>query len=271
MTEPNYQKPPLREEIEAFFKQLKGVIFTIIGIVTFIAICIGLYKFGESDIGQQMGTYFNQHLFAFLSTTVIAIISYSLLIIALECKHLIYKRYRLGHYSSMMWSFIGFLTVQLLNIPIYIYADGLIAISIIELLALGTTTLILSDFKKNRPPLVRPLTERENRLRKDIIQALLQCYRIGQLTIEADARAFARASYLMDFYPESFDIITSPHAGITIPRVFYSDILDDSGNKLSVNTKDPRYKLYFERAHYLMRLKQRPESTFTPNLESFFD
>ena len=25
MTEPNYQKPPLREEIEAFFKQLKGV------------------------------------------------------------------------------------------------------------------------------------------------------------------------------------------------------------------------------------------------------
>lgn len=26
MTEPNYQKPPLREEIEAFFKQLKGVI-----------------------------------------------------------------------------------------------------------------------------------------------------------------------------------------------------------------------------------------------------
>ena len=26
MTEPNYQKPPLREEIEEFFKQLKGVI-----------------------------------------------------------------------------------------------------------------------------------------------------------------------------------------------------------------------------------------------------
>ena len=29
MTEPNYQKPPLREEIEAFFKQLKGVMIAI--------------------------------------------------------------------------------------------------------------------------------------------------------------------------------------------------------------------------------------------------
>ena len=102
MTEPNYQKPPLREEIEAFFKKLKGVIFTIINIVIFIAICIGLYKFGKSDIGQQMRTYFNQPLFAFLSTTIIAIISYNLLIIALEYRHLIYKRYRLGRYSSMM-------------------------------------------------------------------------------------------------------------------------------------------------------------------------
>lgn len=38
MTEPNYQKPPLREEIEEFFKQLKGVIIVIISIVTVIAI-----------------------------------------------------------------------------------------------------------------------------------------------------------------------------------------------------------------------------------------
>lgn len=36
MTEPNYQKPPLREEIEAFFKQLKGVITAIIYIYCFI-------------------------------------------------------------------------------------------------------------------------------------------------------------------------------------------------------------------------------------------
>lgn len=36
MTKPNYQKPPLREEIEAFFKQLKGVIIVIISIVAFI-------------------------------------------------------------------------------------------------------------------------------------------------------------------------------------------------------------------------------------------
>lgn len=159
----------------------------------------------------------------------------------------------------------------MLNVPIYIYADGLIAISIIELLALGTTTLILLNFKKNRPPLVRPLTEKENRLRKDIIQTLLQCYRFGQMTIDANSQAFARASYLMDFYPESFDILTSPHTGITIPRVFYSDTLDDSSNKLSVNTKDPRYTLYLKQAHYLMKLKQRPEPIFAPSLESFFD
>ena len=83
MTEPNYQKPPLREEIEAFFKQLEGVIFTIISIVAFIAICIGIYMFGKSDMGQQIKTYFNEHITAFMCTTMISLLSYLLLYFAL--------------------------------------------------------------------------------------------------------------------------------------------------------------------------------------------
>ena len=102
MTEPNYQKPPLREEIEAFFKQLEGVIFTIISIIAFIAVLFGLYEFGKSDMGQQIKTYFNEHITAFMCTTMISLLSYLLLYFALGSQYLIYKRYRIGYFSQMM-------------------------------------------------------------------------------------------------------------------------------------------------------------------------
>lgn len=239
MTEPNYQKPPLREEIEAFFKQLKGVVIAIISVVTFVAIFFGLCEFTKTDMAHQIGNYINKHLPAFMFTTLIALLSYAILYGALYRKHLIYKRYRIGYFSPMMWGFIVFFTVQLLNIPIAFYMDGLIPIIIIELFALGFTTLALSDYKKNHPPLARPLTKGENELRNNIIRALLQAYQYEAYTLESDANAFARASYLMDFHPELFDVLNATNSGYTIPSMFYSDTLDNSTNKLSVNTEDP--------------------------------
>lgn len=271
MAEPNYQKPPLREEIEAFFKQLEGVIFTIISIVAFIAICIGIYMFGKSDMGQQIKTYFNEHFPAFMLTTLIELLSYAILCGALYRKHLIYKRYRIGYFSRMMWGFIGFFTFQLLNIPITLYIDGLIPIIIIESFALGFTALALSDYKKNHPPLTRPLTEEENKRRKDIINTLLNCYRNGAYTLESDANAFARAAYLMDFHPELFDVLNATNSGYTVPTMFYSDTLDNAQNKLSVNTEDPRYKTYRDRVYWQMRRDQNPDSPFKLCKESFFD
>ena len=271
MTEPNYQKPPLREEIETFFKQLKGVTFTIIGIVIFVAICIGLYKFGKSDIGQQMRTYFNEHITAFMCTTIISLLSYLLLYFALRSRYLIYKRYRLGYFSQMMWCFIGFGLVQLFNIPIYIYMDGLIAIIIINLFALGFTMSVLSNYKKDHPLLTRPLTEEENKLRKDIIHALLNSYRINPITIETDAKAFARACYLMDFYPESLNILTTPGAGFTIPYAFYGKTLENPQNKLFIDIEDPRYSLYINRIYRLMKRDQNPDVSYTLNTKNVFD
>ena len=271
MTEPNYQKPPLREEIETFFKQLKGVIFTIIGIVTFIAIGIGLYKFGESDIGQQMRTYFNQHITAFIFTIMISILSYLLLYFTLRSQYLIYKRYRLGYFSQMMWCFIGFGLVQLFNIPIYIYMDRLIAIIIINLFALGFTMLVLSDYKKDHPTLTRPLTEEENKHRKDIINVLLNSYRIGPGIIETDAKAFARACYLMDFYPESLNILTTPNTGFIIPSAFYSKTLENPQNKLFIDIEDPRYNVYLNRIYHLMKQDQNPDTSYTLNTKNVFD
>lgn len=119
MTEPNYQKPPLREEIEAFFKQLKGVMIAIIGLATAIAICAGIYKFCRSDIGQQIGAYINKHITELFFLTIITFASYVLLYFALGSKYLIYKRYRLGYFSQMMWCFIGFIALQLPNYPIF--------------------------------------------------------------------------------------------------------------------------------------------------------
>lgn len=271
MTEPNYQKPPLREEIEAFFKQLKGVIIAIVYIALFIAVLFGLCEFTKTDMAHQIGNYINEHFPAFMLTTLIELLSYAILCGALYRKHLIYKRYRIGYFSRMMWGFIGFFTIQLLNIPIALYIDGLIPIIIIELFALEFTTLALSDYKQNHPPLVRPLTEVENKRRRDIINTLLNSYRIGPGPIESDANAFARAAYLMDFYPELFDVLNATNSRYSIPSMFYSDTLDNAQNKLSVSTEDPRYKTYRNRAYWQMTRDQNPDSPFKLCKESFFD
>ena len=86
-------------------------------------------------MAHQIGNYINEHFPAFMLTTLIELLSYAILCGALYRKHLIYERYRIGYFSQMMWGFIGFFTVQLLNIPIALYMDGLIPIIIIELIA----------------------------------------------------------------------------------------------------------------------------------------
>lgn len=271
MTEPNYQKPPLPEEIKAFFKQLTDVIIVIVCVTTLIMLTFGLFKFTETDIAQQIGTYLKKHSPAFALTTAIAVPSYGLLYDALYRKHLIYKRYRIGYLSPMMWCFIWFFTLQLLNAPIAFYMDGLIPIIIIELIAFGFTALALADYKKNHPPLARPLTKKENELRNHIIRALLQSYQNGQYTTESNANAFARAAYLMDFHPELFDVLNTTDSGYTISLMFYSDTLDNSTNKLSVDTDNPHYKTYLERAYTQMTRDKNPESLFGLNRESFFE
>ena len=276
MTEPNYQKPPLREEIENFFKQLKGVIIAIICIETFIAVFFGLCKFSETDMANQIQHYISEHVPAFMLTVLIAFLSYTILYSALYRKHLIYKRYRLGYFSQMMWYFIGFFTLQLLNIPVALYLDGLISIIIVEIVALGFTALALSDYKKEHPPLARPLTKEENTLRKHIIDALLNSYRmnsyqIGTGVIETDAKAFARACYLMDFYPEFFNTLTATNIQRSTPLMFYSDTLENPQNTPFIDIEDPRYKTYRERARHQMTRDLNPESPFKLNKESFFE
>lgn len=276
MTEPNYQKPPLREEIENFFKQLKGIIIAIICIATFIAVFFGLCKFSETDMANQIQHYISEHVPAFMLTVLIAFLSYTILYSALYRKHLIYKRYRLGYFSQMMWYFIGFFTLQLLNIPVALYLDGLISIIIVEIVALGFTALALSDYKKEHPPLARPLTKEENTLRKHIIDALLNSYRtnsyqIGTGVIETDAKAFARACYLMDFYPEFFNTLTATNIQQSTPLMFYSDTLENPQNTPFIDIEDPRYKTYRERARHQMTRDLNPESPFKLNKESFFE
>lgn len=276
MTEPNYQKPPLREEIEAFFKQLKGVMIAIISIVTFVAIFFGLCEFTKTDMAHQIGAYFNKHFPAFMLTSIIAVPSYGLLYGALYRKHLIYKRYRVGYFSPMMWCFIGFFVLQLLNIPNGLYMDGLIPIIIVTLVAFGIVALALSDYKKEHPALARPLTKEENELRKHIIDALLNSYRmnsyqIGTGVIETDAKAFARACYLMDFYPEFFNTLTATNIQQSTPLMFYSDTLENPQNTPFIDIEDPRYKTYHERARHQMTRDLNPESPFKLNKESFFE
>lgn len=172
-------------------------------------------------------------------------------------------------------NFTGLLNSNML-VYLDLYNSGVkyfivIPIIIIELFALGFTALALSDYKQNHPPLARPLTEKENKLRKDIINTLLNSYRNGAYTLESDANAFARATYLMDFHPELFDILNSKNSGYTVPAMFYSNTLDNTQNKLSINTEDPRYKTYRDRAYRQMTRDQNPESPFKLCKESFFE
>ena len=265
MTEPNYQKPPLREEIETFFKQLKDVIFTIIGFGILIAIVFGLRMFSKTDMAHQIGDYIYKHYLAFMFTMIIDMLSYAILCRALYDAHLIYKRYRIGYFSQMMWCFIGFVTIQLLNIPIALYMDGVIPIIVIGLFALAITNLALSDYKKKRPPLTTPLTKEQNERRKDIINALVNSYKIGPGTFATDAKAFARARYLMDVYPESIETLNN------IPSVFYSNTLENPNNKPSVDTTDPRYSLYYEYAYHLIRRDQTIDIKYTLDKKDLFD
>lgn len=265
MEEPNYQKPPLREEIEAFFKQLKGVIFTIIGFGILIAIVFRLHMFSKTDMAHQIGAYINKHFPTFMFTMMIDLLSYTILCRALYDTHLIYKRYRLGYFSQMMWCFIGFFTLQLGNIPIALYMDGLIPIIIIALLAIGLTALLLSYYKKNRPPLAKPLTKEQNERRKDIINALVNSYKVGTGPIATDAKAFAKARYLMDIYPESLETLNN------IPSVFYSRTLEDPTKNPSVHPNDPLYNLYYDHAYHLIQRDQNPDLAYTLDKKDLFD
>ena len=276
MTEPNYQKPPLREEIETFFKQLKGVIFTIIGLTLITIAGFGFYKFLETDIAKQIGTYINKHITELFFLTIIALASYLLLYFALVSKYFIYKRYRIGYFSQMMWCFIGFTLLQSLNIPIYLYMHNVIPIITIELCAIGITTLILSNFKTNRPPLVRPLTKEENKLRKDIIRALVSFYKHNcngwakfesdtYLTTSAHAGAFAQACYVMDVYPELIESLDD------IPTIFYTDTIEGLEKKLSIEIENRHYQLYYDRAYSYMKLREDSSVPIIPSLELFFD
>lgn len=276
MTEPNYQKPPLREEIEAFFKQLKGVIFTILSLTLITIAGFGFYKFLETDMAKQIETYINKHITELFFLTIIAFASYLLLYFALVSKYFIYKRYRIGYFSQMMWCFIGFTLLQSLNIPIYLYMHNVIPIITIELCAIGITNLILSNFKTNRPPLVRPLTKEENKLRKDIIRLLVSFYKQNcngwarlesntYLTTSAHAGAFAQACYVMDVYPELLESLDD------ILSVFYTDTIEGLEKKLSIEIESQHYQLYYDRAYNYMKLREDSSVPIIPSLELFFD
>lgn len=271
MTEPNYQKPPLRSEIDEFLAELKETVYTIIKVMFGIALCVGAYKLSTSEIGNQVLTYVKGHIKVIAITGALNFISYIGLHIALTNRYLIYKRYRHGYFSDMMWCFIGFIATQIFNILIYIHMDGLIPIIAVELIAMLCVGLSTRKFKKERAPLDRPLTRKENKLRDALIyETTIYCraelYRDSWpcnslRTIHKHARAFARVGYLMDMHPELLETVDDIDT-------LYGDELGTLEVGRHINVEDPRYKAYYERAHDRLQME---EWIFTPSLESLFD
>ena len=268
MTESNYQKPPLREEIEKFFKELKNFALITIKIALGVASIVGIILFCISKTGLQILNYVYNHSPQFLFTTIITTSSCIVLYYAIKDRYFIYKRYRIGYFSEMMWCFITFPFIQLLNIPIYLYMDGLIPIITTELIAITLTISFVLSFKKERPQLTRPLTEEENKLRKKLISRITYYYRYDHnntksyhhLTIKEHVSMFARSCYIMDFYPELIKEYNETESHIEL----LNKLCDDP----HIDVEDTHYKKYYNRA--LLRLKQEV-TPLTPDLEDYFE
>lgn len=130
-----YQRPPLLEEIKKFKKELKLVssfVLSSVALATIIAFWnkvasllanISLFFGNIWNWIQNLITSFVQYLEAHSSDILLGILlvilvafSTYLLKESIVNRYYIYSRYRIGHYSRMMWRFIGGGLIQLFTI-----------------------------------------------------------------------------------------------------------------------------------------------------------
>lgn len=135
ITTEEYQRPPLLEEIKKFKEELKLVSSFILfsaGVVAIIAFWnkvafllenISLFFGNVWSWIQDLIATLNQYLEAHIPDiswgtllVMLVVLSTYLLKESTVSRHYIYNRYRIGHYSKMMWTFIGGGLVQLITI-----------------------------------------------------------------------------------------------------------------------------------------------------------
>lgn len=193
-----YQRPPLLEEIKKFKEELKLVSLFILFSAGVVAIIAFWNKVASllANISLFFGNVWSwiQNLIAILSQyleahipdiswgtllVMLVVLSTYLLKESTVSRHYIYNRYRIGHYSKMMWTLIGGGLVQLITISLvvvtiwygsFVFALFVYIISFVSMLIFVNRTN--QKLLINKPKLEKPLTRTQNNARKLLIDFL---------------------------------------------------------------------------------------------------
>lgn len=192
ITTEEYQRPPLLEEIKKFKEELKLVSSFILfsaGVVAIIAFWnkvafllenISLFFGNVWSWIQELIATLNQYLEAHIPDiswgtllVMLVVLSTYLLKESTVSRHYIYNRYRIGHYSKMMWTFIGGGLVQLITISLVVvtiwYGSFVFALFVYIISFVSMLIFIHRTNRKlliNKPKLEKPLTRTQNNARK---------------------------------------------------------------------------------------------------------
>lgn len=284
--EEEYQRPPLREEIEKFFSEAKTVtkfvalglgVFFLISIrnsispiiskiIRFVVDCANAIYVACMNALQTLVEWANSHpekVVGLVASVALLILCYYLVMVCLKHRHYIYQRFRIGHFSQMMWFGIGALLVQVATIGSSMYLGIWLPILLVEVVLVGLVFRNFIVFKQLRPTLPRPLTKRENEKRLELIEDLYivskpykDDYKYNQDERDSLLRAMTRLALIADFRPDELSRIIS-NKYISSYTLFRS--LEDVYNDLFVKDvydyllkNEELYNIYYKRAEKAM-------------------
>lgn len=193
-----YQRPPLLEEIKKFKKELKLVSLFVLSSAALAAIIafwnkvasllanISLFFGNVWSWIQSLIASFVQYLDAHsaeisMGILLVILVAFSTYLLkeSAVSRHYIYNRYRIGHYSKMMWNFIGGGFIQLFTISLVVgnIWFGSFAIALVVYIISFVSMLIFINRTNqklliNKPKLEKPLTRVQNNSRKLLIDFL---------------------------------------------------------------------------------------------------
>lgn len=273
-----YQRPPLLEEIKKFKRELKLVFNFVLFFVGLVAVTAGLAAvitfwnkiapllakislfFGNIwNWTQNLVTSFVQFLeihsadisMGILLVILVAFSTY-LLKQSTVSRHYIYNRYRIGHYSKMMWNFIGGGLVQLFAISLVVgnIWFGSFAIALVVYIISFVSMLIFINRTNqklliNKPKLEKPLTRVQNNSRKLLIDflyfnlfsrrgAFLPFYEVcgRESDFQNLAEQIAKFAFIADTMPEEL-----PKGLDRISGRLLDDVIDSESTIINVDFK----------------------------------
>lgn len=284
--EEEYQRPPLREEIEKFFGEAKTVtkfvalglgVFFLISIrnslspilsrvIRFVGDCANAIYIACMNALQTLVEWANSHpekVAGLVASVALLIFCYYLVMVCLKHRHYIYQRFRIGHFSQMMWFGIGALLVQVATIGSSMYLGIWLPILLVEVVLISLVFRNFIAFKQLCPTLPRPLTKRENEKRLELIEDLYivskpykDDYKYNQDERDPLLRAMTRLALIADFRPDELSRIIS-NKYISSYTLFRS--LEDVYNDLFVKDvydyllkNEELYNIYYKRAEKAM-------------------